>query len=50
MNENKKQCCKKTTKNQENTKEVEKMKEVISVEACQNTELVNKNKEIQNKN
>ena len=52
MNENKKHCCKKQEqpecKKQEQTKELDKMKEVISVEAGQNTEIVKENKETQN--
>lgn len=54
MNENKKQCCKKHLKQEskktteENTKELDKMKEVISIEAGQNTEIVKENKETQN--
>lgn len=55
MNENKKQCChhnnqKTPTQNNENIKELEKMKEVISVEAGQNQEITKDNKENQNKN
>ena len=54
MNENKKHCCKKQEQpeckkqTQEQTKELDKMKEVISVEAGQNTEIVKENKETQN--
>lgn len=34
--------------NQDQKKELEKMKEVISVEAAQNTEIINENKKTQN--
>ena len=55
MNENKKHCCKKHKQQeikqvQENTKELNKMEEVISVEAGQNPEIIKENKETQNKN
>jgi len=53
MNENniqKEQQINNHTKEEQNTHELNKMKQVISIEAGQNSEIVKENKETKNKN